>query len=169
MIPLRLYLYVAVVVAVLGGIWSYGHHQKQQGMAEVQARWDKAVAAQQLAQAKQDSEAAAESLRQFRNVERSRENDLRIQQARAVADAGARTELDRMRRALAAADSAAEQGRDAAAVVRANAAAKVARDLFGECASEYQAMAGEAGGLAAKVTSLQGYVNAVEGQNHASD
>lgn len=160
MIPLRLYLYAASVLVILGALWAFGHHQREQGRAEVQVRWDRAVDAQKIAQAKQDREAAAESLRQFRNVERSRENDLRIQQARATADAGARNELDRLRRAIAAANSSAEQGRDAEAVIRANAAAKVARDLFGDCASEYQAMAGEAGGLAAKVIELQGFLRA---------
>jgi hypothetical protein len=163
---MRLYLYIAAVVAILAALWGFGRHQHAtgvaEGRAEIQAKFDAYVDQQKLAQADADRARAAEDIRQFRNVERSRENDLKIQQVRAVADAGARSELDRLRSALAAGDRPVEEGGVAEALARAHAAAQVARDISAECASRYEGVAREAGELAAQVIGLQGYVLAIQ-------
>lgn len=160
MIPLRLYLYAAAVLAIVGALAGYGHHQKAKGRAEVQAKWDAHQARQAAAQAEADRKQAAEDISRFRNVERSRENDARIQQVRAVADAAAMSELDRLRRAIAAHRPAPQTG-DPQAIARADEAAEAARELLGECASRYQAVAREAGELAGQVVGWQGYAQAI--------
>lgn len=164
MIPLRLYLYAAAVLAILGALAGYGHHQKAKGRAEVQAAWDAHQAQQVAAQATADRERAAEAFHQQRNVDRSRENDLKIQQAKAVADAGLRAERARLLAAVAARpadDHPAGPGGDAAPGAGADDAAAIARQLLGECSSRYAEVADEAGRLAGQVIGLQGFVHAL--------
>ncbi len=136
-----------------------------EGRAQVQAAWDAHQAQQVVAQAAADRKRAAEAFHQQRNVERSRENDAQVLQARAVADAGLRAERDRLLAALAArpaGDHPTGPGGDAAAGSAADDAAAVARQLLGDCSSRYAEVAEEAGKLSGQVIGLQGYVRAVQ-------
>jgi hypothetical protein len=160
MIPLRLYAYAAAVLAVLAALWGYGHHQKQQGRAEVQAKFDAYIDKQTAAQSEEDRRTAADSITKFRNVERSRENDANIQHVRSNSDDGLNAELGRLRSAIAARDRAPSKSADPEAIARANEEAKVSRELFGECASRYSEVAQVAGELAGQVTGLQGFIDA---------
>jgi hypothetical protein len=162
MIPLRLYIYAAAVLAIVGALWGYGHHQKQQGRADVQAKFD-AYIAKQNADTLQASLANQEtSLLKQKSVDRSRQND--FENAKKVAAANARLSgtVAGLHDTIAALNNRPKAGNTTEASARAYAEAKTARDLLGECASRYTALAGEAGELAKQVIGLQGFVLALE-------
>lgn len=162
MIPLRLYLYVAAVLAIAGALWGYGHHQKSQGKAEIQAKFD-AYIAKQTAETLQASLANQETSLLIRKaVDRSRDNDYQNAKKLAAANAGLRGTVAGLLSDIAASNSEAQTGNTAEAIAGTDDAAKVARELLGECASRYAEVAGEAGELAKQVIGLQGFVSALE-------
>lgn len=169
MIPLRLYLYAAAVLAIAGALWGYGHHQKQQGMAEVQAKFD-AYIAKQTTDTLQASLANQEtSLLKQRAADRSRLNDYENTKKLAAANAGLRGANASLHDTIAALNRPAKTGDAPQASAGTDDAAKVARELLGECASRYSAMAGEAGELAKQVIGLQGFVDAISTVPTAKD
>ena len=162
MTPIRLYAYAAAVLAILAALWGYGHHQKQQGRAQVQAKFD-AYIAKQSADTLQASLANQEtSLLKQKAVDRSRQDDYENTKKLAAANAGLRGDVAGLRDTIAAFDHSAKASDAPKPIAGTDDAAKVARELLGECASQYQGMAREAGELAAKVIGLQGFVLAIE-------
>lgn len=162
MIPLRLYLYAAAVLAIAGALWGFGHHQKQQGRAEVQAKFD-AYIAKQTADTLQASLANQEtSLLKQRAVDRSRQNDHENTKRLAAANAGLRGTVAGLLDDIAAANNQPKAGDPTQASPGTDDAAKVARELLGECASRYAEVAGEAGELAKQVIGLQGFIEAAQ-------
>lgn len=162
MIPLRLYLYAAAVLAIVGALWGYGHHQKQQGRAEVQAKFD-AYIAKQTADTLQASLANQEtSLLKQKAVDRSRKNDHENTKKLAAANAGLRGTVAGLLSDIAALNNSTQAGDPAQARPGTDDAAKTARELLGECAASYSAMAGKAGELAKQVVGLQGFVSALD-------
>ena len=162
MIPLRLYAYAAAVLAVLAALWGYGHHQKQQGRAEVQAKFD-AYIAKQTADTLQASLANQEtSLLKQKAVDRSRQDDFENTKKLAAANSNLRGAVAGLRNTIATLDHSAKAGDATQASAGTDEAATVARDLLGECADQYIDVAREAGELAAQVIGLQGFVLAIE-------
>lgn len=162
MIPLRLYLYAAAVLAIVGALWGFGAHQKQQGRAQVQAQFN-AYIAQQTADTLQASLANQEtSLLKQKAVDRSRQNDYENTKKLAAANAGLRGTVAGLLSDIAALNSQPKAGDATEASTGTDDAAKTARDLLGECTSRYSAVAGEAGELAKQVVGLQGYVLSIE-------
>jgi Tfp pilus assembly protein PilX len=161
-IPLRLYLYVAAVLAILGALWGYGHHQKQQGRDEVQTKFD-AYIAQQTADTLQASLANQEtSLLKQRAADRSRLNDYENTKRLAAANAGLRGANASLHDTIAALNSPTQAGDTTQASAGTDDASKTARDLLGKCSSRYSELAGEAGELAKQVIGLQGFLLAIE-------
>lgn len=162
MIPLRLYAYAAAVLAVLAALCGYGHHQKQQGRAEVQAKFD-AYIAKQTADTLQASLANQEtSLLKQRAVDRGREDDYENTKKLAAANVNLRGAVAGLRDTIAAIDHSAKAGDATQASSGTDDSAKVARDLLGECADRYIDVAREAGELAAQVIGLQGFVRSID-------
>ena len=162
MIPLRLYLYAAAALAIAGALWGYGHHQKQQGRAEIQAKFD-AYITKQTADTLQASLANQEtSLLKQRAVDRSRQNDYENTKQLAAANAGLRGTVAGLLGDIAALNNSTQAGDPAETSPGTDDAAKIARELLGECASKYSAVAGEAGELAKQVVGLQGFVLALD-------
>jgi hypothetical protein len=160
MIPLRLYLYAAAVLAIVGALWGYGHYQKQQGRAEVQSKFD-AYIAKQTAETLQASLANQEtSLLKQKAVDRSRQNDFENAKKLAAANARLNGTVAGLHDTIAALNNRPKAGDATEASTRAYAAAKIARELLGECASRYSEVAGEAGELAKQVIGLQGFIEA---------
>jgi hypothetical protein len=161
-IPLRLYLYAGAALAIAGALWGYGHHQKNQGRAEVQAKFD-AYIAKQTAETLQASLANQEtSLLKQKAVDRSRQNDYENTKKLAAANAGLRGTVAGLLGDIATSNSQPQAGDTTQAIARANAEAKTARELLGECASRYAEVAGEAGELAKQVIGLQGFIKATQ-------
>lgn len=162
MIPLRLYLYAGAVLAIAGALWGYGHHQKNQGRAEVQAKFD-AYIAKQTAETLQASLANQEtSLLKQKAVDRSRQNDFENTKKLAAANAGLRGTVAGLLGDIAAFNHSTQAGDTAQASPGTDDAAKVARVILGECAASYSELAREAGELAKQVVGLQGFVLAIE-------
>jgi murein L,D-transpeptidase YcbB/YkuD len=162
MIPLRLYAYAAAVLAVLAALWGYGYHQKKQGRAEVQAKFD-AYIAKQTADTLQASLANQEtSLLKQKAVDRSRQDDYENAQKLAAANSNLRGAVAGLRNTIAAINHSAKADGVTEASAGTDDAAKVARELLGECADRYIDVAREAGELAAQVIGLQGFVLAIE-------
>lgn len=162
MIPLRLCLYAAAVLAILGALWGYGHHQKQQGRDEVQAKFD-AYVSEQTADTLQASLANQEtSLLKQRAVDRSRQNDYENTKKLATANARLNGTVAGLLGDIAAINHSTQAGDATQTSAGTDDAAKVARDLLGECASRYSEVAGEAGELAKQVVGLQGFVSALD-------
>ena len=162
MIPLRLYLYAGAVLAIAGALWGFGHYQKNQGRAEVQAKFD-AYIAKQTTETLQASLANQEtSLLKQKAVDRSRQNDYENTKKLAAANAGLRGTVAGLLSDIAAINHSAQTGDNTQASAGTDEAAKVARELLGECASRYSAVAGEAGELAKQVVGLQGFVSALD-------
>jgi hypothetical protein len=158
MIPLRLYLYAAAVLAILGALWGFGHHQKQQGRAEIQAKFD-AYIAKQTADTLQASLANQEtSMLKQRAADRSRLNDYENTKKLAAANAGLRGTVAGLLGDIATLNSRPKASDATEASARADGDAQVARELLGECASKYSELAGEAGELAKQVIGLQGFI-----------
>lgn len=162
MISLRLYLYAAAVLAVVGALWGYGYHQKKQGRDEVQAKFD-AYIAKQTADTLQASLSNQEtSLLKQKAVDRSRQNDHENAKKLAAVNARLSGTVAGLRDDIAALNNRTQAGDATEASARAYAEAKTARELLGECSSRYTALAGEAGELAKQVIGLQGFVSAIE-------
>lgn len=162
MIPLRLYVYGAAVLVIVAALWGYGRHQKQQGRHEVQSKFD-AYIAKQTADTLQASLTNQEtSLLKQKAVDRSRQDDFENTKKLADANAGLRGSVAGLRDTIAAIDHSAKAGDATDPGAGTDDAAKVARELLGECASQYQHLAGEAGELAAQVMGLQGFVLALD-------
>lgn len=165
---IRLYIYAAAVAAILGALWGFGHHQKQLGKAEVQAKFD-AYIAKQTTDTLQASLANQETSRLIQKaVDRSRQNDFNNTKKLAAANTGLRGADAGMRDDIATLNSRPNAGDTAKALARANADTTLARELLGECSSQYSSLAEEAGRLAGQVIGLQGFVSAIE-VTHASD
>ena len=160
MIPLRLYLYAAAVLAVLGAFWGYGHHQKQRGQAEIQAKFDAYISKQTADTLKASIDNQEISLLKQRAADRSRQNDYENAKKLAAANAGLRGANASLHDTIAAFNSPAQAGDATEASAGTDDAAKVARELLGECASRYSALAGEAGELAKQIIGLQGFIQA---------
>lgn len=157
---LKLYIYVGAVIGLLAALWGFGHYQKQQGRAEVQAKFD-AYIAQQTADTLQASIDNQEtSLLKQKSVDRSRQND--YENAKKLASANARLAgtVAGLRDDIDSLNNRPQVGDATEASARAYAEAKVARELLGECASRYSEVAGEAGELAKQVIGLQGFIRA---------
>lgn len=166
MIPLRACIYAATVVAIVGALWCFGHHQKQQGRAEIQVKFDAYVTAQKLAQAEADKLANIAAFERFKATERSKENDYKLEQTRLVSDRSARGELERLRNTIATLGGKPKQDGDASPGRRIDGSPTIAFELLGDCASKYQELAGEAGKLAGQVIGLQGFILALEEPQH---
>jgi len=161
-IGMRAALYAGAALSMLLAIYGYGHMQKQQGRAEVQARFD-AYIAKQTAETLQASLVNQEtSLLKQKAVDRSRDNDFENAKKLAAANTNLRGAVAGLRDTNAALNNLAETGVSAEALARANAAATLARDLLGECAIRHYKLAKEAGELAAQVMGLQGFVLAID-------
>jgi len=159
-IPLRLYLYAGAVLAIAGALWGFGHYQKNQGRAEVQAKFD-AYIAKQTAETLQASLANQEiSLLKQKAVDRSRQNDYENTKNLAAANASLRGANASLHDTIAALNSQPKAGDTTEASTGTDDAAKVARELLGECAASYSELAGEAGELAKQVVGLQGFIQA---------
>jgi len=161
-IPLRLYLYAGAALAIAGALWGYGHHQKNQGRAEVQAKFD-AYIAKQTAETLQASLANQEtSLLKQKAVDRSRQNDYENTKKLASANARLNGTVAGLLGDIAARDSQPQASDATEASARAYAEAKTSRELLGECSSRYSEVAGEAGELAKQVVGLQGFIQALQ-------
>lgn len=162
MISLRFGLYAAAAASILIAVVGYGQHQKQQGRAEVQAKFD-AYIAKQTADTLQASLANQEtSLLKQKAVDRSRQNDFENTKKLATANSNLRGAVAGLRDTIAAVNHSGKTGDATEAGAGTDDAAKVARELLGECASRYAEVAGEAGKLAAQVIGLQGFLLASE-------
>lgn len=169
MIPLRLYLYAAAALAIAGALWGYGHHQKQQGRAEIQAKFDAYIAKQTVETLQASLDNQEISLLKQRAADRSRQNDYENTKKLAAANAGLRGTVAGLLSDIAAGNSETQTGDTAKASAGTDDAAKVARELLGECASRYAEVAGEAGELAKQVVGLQGFVDAISTMPTAKD
>lgn len=162
MIPSRLYIYAAAVLAIAGALWGFGHYQKQQGRAEVQANFD-AYIAKQAADTLQASLVNQEtSLLKQKAVDRSRQNDFENAKKLAAVNARLAGTVAGLRDDIAVLNNRPQAGDASEASARAYAEAKIARELLGECSSRYSEVAGEAGELAKQVIGLQGFIEALE-------
>lgn len=162
MIPLRLGLYAAAAASILVAVFGYGHHQKQQGLAEGKATLD-AYIAKQTADTLQASLANQEtSLLKQKAVDRSRQDDYENAQKLAAANVNLLGAVAGLRDTIAALDHPAKAGDATEARAGTDDAAKVARELLGECAIRHYDLAKEAGELAAQVIGLQGYVKSID-------
>jgi hypothetical protein len=160
--PIRLYAYAAAVLAILAALWGYGHHQKQQGRAQVQAKFDAYVEKQATDTLNASLENQEVSLLKQRAVDRSRQDDYENTKKLAAANAGLRGAVAGLRDTIAAIDHSAKAGDATETSAGTDDPAKVARELLGECAIRHYELAKEAGELAAKVIGLQGFVLAIE-------
>lgn len=162
MIPLRLYIYAAAVLAIVGALLAFGHHQKQQGRAEVQAKFD-AYIAKQTTDTLQASLANQEtSLLKQKAVDRSRQNDLENAKKLAAANSRLNGTVASLHDTIAALNNQPQAGDATQTSAGTDDAARISRELLGECASRYQAVAGEAGELAKQVVGLQGFIEATQ-------
>ena len=162
MTPIRLYAYAAAVLAILAALWGTGHHQKQRGRAEVQAKFDAYVEKQATDTLNASLANQEVSLLKQRAVDRSRQDDLENTKKLAAANAGLRGAVAGLRDTIADFDHSAKASDAPKPSAGTDDAAKVARELLGECASQYQGMAREAGELAAQVIGLQGFLSAAQ-------
>jgi hypothetical protein len=162
MIPLRLGLYASAAASILVACFGYGHIQKQQGRAEVQANFN-AYVSKQTTDTLQASLANQEtSLLKQKAVDRSRQNDFENEKKLAAANTNLRGAVAGLRDTIATFDNQANAGDATETSAGTDDAATLARDLLGDCASQYQDVAREAGELAAQVIGLQGYVLAID-------
>lgn len=141
----------AVVLAVgFGAGWATNGWRLGQQISTIQAEH-----AQALATAQANARAKEQTLVTAKHKAEEAHAVTKKQSQRAIA--GARTELDRLRDLLAtrSADT------DTAASPRTDGAACQERELLGEGAGHLADMAAEADRLAATLTGLQGYVQAV--------
>lgn len=141
------------VAALLGGLYLLGRSHGAEG---VRVQWQ----AERLALAEAATKANADARRIEAERQKAAEDaDAKyrtdIAKSRRTAGAAA-AELGRLRDELAARDRRAAE--DAAAADSADEAAAVARGLLSDCAGRYQALAGDADGLADRLRGLQGYV-----------
>ena len=162
MIPLRLYLYVAAVLAIAGALLGFGHHQKSKGRAEVQAKFDAYIAKQTADTLQASIDNQETSLLKQKAVDRSRTNDYENTKKLAAANARLNGTVAGLLSDIAALNHPAKTGDATEASAGTDDAAKVARELLGECASRYSVVAGEAGELAKQVVGLQGFVSALD-------
>lgn len=162
MIPVRLYAYGAAVVALLAAFWGYGHYQKIQGRAEIQAKLDDYIEKQTTATLNASLVNQETSLLKQKAVDKSREKD--FENAKRLESANARLggAVAGLRDTIAAFDHPAKAGNATEPGAGTDDAAKSARELLGECAIRHYELAKEAGELAAQVIGLQGYVLAIE-------
>lgn len=155
-----LYLVAAALVAV--GFFGYGHHQKQQGRAEVQAKFDAYVAEKNAATLQASLDNQEVSLLKQRAVDRSRQHDYENTKRLESANARLGGTVAGLRNTIATLNRPAKAGDAAATGTGTDGAAEIARELLGECAIRYSNLAEEAGNLAAQVIGLQGFVLAIE-------
>lgn len=162
MIPLRLYLYAGAALAIAGALWGYGHHQKNQGRAEVQAKFDAYIAKQTVETLQASLDNQEISLLKQRAADRSRQNDYENTKKLAAANAGLRGTVAGLLSDIATRNSQPQAGDAAQASPGTDDAANITRELLGECASRYAEVAGEAGELAKQVVGLQGFIGSLE-------
>lgn len=147
----------AVIIAAILGM----SHWKVYVMGKntVQNEWNKAQVTQtkQLAAKEQEYRQQEQNLVAAKN--QAEEKYVEIKKHTAVAVAGARSELDRLRRDLAA-RSLPRAGADSATGTGAHGEAVVG-EVFGDCAARYAGLAEEADAVRDKLIGLQGYVNNV--------
>lgn len=151
-------LLIGLVVIGLAGTFEYwlrGERAAAAGVAtaSLQASYSKGVI-----DAK--DKADAEFARKQAATEKSHAEDLARANARIADGLAARSELDRLRdRLRRPGPDAASAASQAGPVVDGSA---VAYQLLGECSERYEAVAGDAGLLAAQVIGLQGFILANE-------
>jgi hypothetical protein len=162
MIPLRLYLYAAAVLAIAGALWGFGNYQKQQGRAEVQAKFDAYIAKQTTDTLQASLVNQETSLLKQKAVDRSRQNDFENAKKLVAANARLNGTVAGLLSDIAASNNRSKTGDITEASARADGEAKAARELLGECASRYSELAQEAGRLAGQVVGLQGFVSALD-------
>jgi hypothetical protein len=118
------------------------------GKQTVQAEWtQKSLEAERNARAREQELLAAKQKAEEAYVEQKRKA--------AVAAAGAKSELDRLRDALAARGDATQ---DPSAQPRADGGTRLELELLGSCAAALTQLAAEADRLEALVVGLQGYI-----------
>lgn len=167
---IRAALALAVALSGFVGWGAIASHYIDQGRAEVQQRWDKAVLQQERDHGKAiaqqtEKERATEQAAQ-KAAEQSLQEAARRDAARDRRVADLRRAADGLRRELAAADAAHAAYRaarpDAAAGAALDATAARARELFGACAGRYASVAASAAGLASQVMGLQDHLIIVQ-------
>lgn len=162
MTRLRVALYVGAALSIMLAIYGYGHMQKQQGRAEVQAKFDAYVTKQTTDTLNASIKNQEVSLLKQRAVDRSRQND--FENAKKLESANARLggAVAGLRDTIASLNNRAQAGDATQSSAGTDDAAAISRELLGECASQYRDMAREAGELAAQVIGLQGFVLALD-------
>lgn len=141
--PKRLAVGAAAAVALVAGIWMYGHYQYRQGVADTET-------AARLAQA--DTERRMQD-------EKDRA-DAEYRSAVAQRDVAA-TDLDTVQRELERVLSDLRSAQAASASDRLNAASAGRLEGFAACVGEYGNLAKDAARWADQVNGLQGYVRAL--------
>lgn len=162
MIPVRLYAYAAAVVALLASFWGYGHYQKLQGRAEIQAKFDDYIQKQTTDTLQVSLVNQEVSLLKQKAVDKSRERDFENAKKLESANASLGGAVAGLRDTITAINNRTEISSPAEAIAGANESAKTARELLGECAIRHYELAKEAGELASQVIGLQGFVLAIE-------
>lgn len=144
----------AVLGAVYGGLRIYGGERHEAGRNEVLAQWEasKAVTAR---------EALRHTETLFKEDQHAREAASKDLAAVRAGRDTARQELGRLQSDIADVEARLLDASEAKPACRADEAARVALELFGECASRREAVAGEAGELAGSLLGLQRWVAGV--------
>lgn len=153
-------IYTHVAAGLLGaalaalGAWQVQDWRFNARIAQMQA-----AHAQLTRQASEDARARETAL----DAARQKAEEFYVSEKRKAAAAarGARNELDGLRDQLYAVP-APTPGAASAALGRVNGAAPVERQLLSQCAAALVDLAGEADGLAARLTGLQFYVRATQ-------
>lgn len=162
MTRLRVALYVGAALSIMLAIYGYGHMQKQQGRVEVQAKFDAYIAKQTTDTLQASLVNQETSLLKQKAADRSRQDDHENTKKLAAANVNLRGAVAGLRDTIATLDHPAKAGDATKASAGADDSAAISRELLGECASQYQDMAREAGELAAQVIGLQGFVLALD-------
>lgn len=154
---------IALVVAMVVGGFTLHRAGVRSGEARIQAQWDaeRLAHAEAVQRAQREREAAERDLA-IRLQEASDAHTATLDRLRESDSAAGRAQL-RLRAAIAtAAIGAREQPQAAAAGRAADDPATAAGELLAACAGELEQMGAAAGGLAAQVIGLQGYVKTAQ-------
>lgn len=144
----------ALLGLLAGGVQILRHEAREDGRNEIRAQWEAAKA-----DGARDALRKTEHLlKEDQNAREAASKDLTA--VRAGRDV-ARQELGRLQSVIADYEGRMLDASEAGAPGRADEAARVALELFGECASRREAVAGEAGELAAQLRGLQRWVAGV--------
>jgi hypothetical protein len=155
---------VAVVVIVAVVVTATHWRVYQAGVSHTEALWniERAHLAERARSAEADARSAELEMLQAKHEAEKRYEEIRKRHASDAA--GARSELERLRRSLAAPTVTARRDpapTDSPALPAADGGPGIESQLLGQCAEALVGMASIADGLAAKVVGLQTYVTNV--------